>query len=40
MTEQIEADGDEEGKREGDDQDLDQFHGTGVKGLLQGSIYE
>jgi hypothetical protein len=34
MTEQIQADGDDEGKGEGADQNLDQFHGAGVKGIL------
>lgn len=36
MAEQIEADVNEQEKGEGDDQDLHQLHGTGVKGLLYG----
>ena len=38
VAEQIKADGDDDAEGQGDDQDLDQLHGAGVKGLLNGEL--
>ena len=38
MAEQVEADGDDQAKGEGDDEDLDQFNGAVVEGMFHGEL--